>query len=55
MLPGAFDCQGIGTTEKSHLMRKLGLVEDAILAEVEIRLSAWLGLSKSGGDPETAK
>lgn len=47
MKPGAFDCQGIGTTDKTHFMYRLGRVEDAILAEVEIRLSRWLGL-KSG-------
>ncbi len=43
MKPGAFDCQGIGTTDKSHFMHKLGRVEDAILSEVEIRLGKWLG------------
>jgi mRNA interferase MazF len=48
MKPGAFDCQGIGTTDKSHFMRKLGQVEEALLAEVEVRLSAWLGLTQSG-------
>lgn len=44
MKPGAFDCQGIGTTDKSHFMRKLGHVEDVTLSEVETRLSRWLGL-----------
>ncbi len=47
MKPGAFDCQGIGTTDKSHFMRMLGRVEAPMLAEIEIRLSAWLGLLKS--------
>jgi mRNA interferase MazF len=44
MKPGAFDCQGVGTTDKSHFMRKLGNVEAAMLTQVEARLSAWLGL-----------
>jgi mRNA-degrading endonuclease toxin of MazEF toxin-antitoxin module len=45
MKPGAFDCQGIGTTDKSHFIRKLGRVDDTVLGEVEIRLSRWLGLA----------
>lgn len=44
MKPGAFDCQGIGTTDKSRFMQKLGRVDDDILEEVEIRLGKWLGL-----------
>lgn len=43
MKPGGFDCQGIGTTDKSHFMHKLGRVDDTLLAEVEARLSRWLG------------
>jgi mRNA-degrading endonuclease toxin of MazEF toxin-antitoxin module len=45
MKPGAFDCQGIGTTDQSHFIRRLGRVEEPILSEVATRLSAWLGLA----------
>jgi mRNA interferase MazF len=47
MKPGAFDCQGIGTTDKSHFIRKLGRIEDPMLAEIEVRLSSWLGFPKN--------
>ena len=46
MKPGAFDCQGIGTTDRSHFMRKLGRVENTMLSEIETRLSTRLGLPK---------
>ncbi|NJR43142.1 MAG: type II toxin-antitoxin system PemK/MazF family toxin [Akkermansiaceae bacterium] len=45
MKPGAFDCQGIGTTDQSRFIRKLGRVEETILSKVAIHLSAWLGLT----------
>ena len=44
MKPGAFDAQGIGTTDHRHLIRKLGTAEPLILAEVEAKVCAWLGL-----------
>jgi len=44
MKPGAFDAQGLGTTDKSHLIKCLGLVDKATLALIEERVCAWLGL-----------
>ena len=45
MKPGAFDAQGIGTTDTSHLIRRLGQLDSATLKVIEERVSAWLGLS----------
>ncbi|MGK0187431.1 MAG: mRNA-degrading endonuclease toxin of MazEF toxin-antitoxin module [Verrucomicrobiales bacterium] len=41
---GAFDGQGIGTTDKSHLIRKLGTVDGETFAAVEEFVRAWLAL-----------
>jgi len=46
MKPGAFDTQGLGTTDTSHFIRCLGQVDDATLEIIEERVSAWLGLSR---------
>jgi mRNA-degrading endonuclease toxin of MazEF toxin-antitoxin module len=43
MKPGVFDAQGIGTTDKSHLIRKLGMIDAVTLAQVEAAVKAWLG------------
>ena len=44
MIPGAFDAQGIGTTDRSHLIRRLCLIEAATLIAIEQRVRAWLAL-----------
>jgi mRNA-degrading endonuclease toxin of MazEF toxin-antitoxin module len=44
MKPGVFDAQGIGTTDRSHFLRKLGVLEEAIMRQVETKTRAWLGL-----------
>jgi mRNA-degrading endonuclease toxin of MazEF toxin-antitoxin module len=41
---GAFDGQGIGTTDKSHLIRKLGTVDAETFAAVEEFVRTWLAL-----------
>ena len=40
--PGAFDAQGLGTTDFSHFIRKLGAADATTLAAVEERVRAWL-------------
>ena len=44
MKPGAFDGQGLGTTDKSRLMRKLGAVEPDTLEQVGAAVRKWLAL-----------
>jgi len=44
MKDGAFDAQGIGTTDFSHFIRRLGNVDGSTLAQVEERVRAWLAL-----------
>ena len=44
MKPGVFDAQGLGTTDKHYLIRRLGTVDATTLAQVEDRVKAWLGL-----------
>ena len=44
MKPGVFDAQGIGTTDRNHFLRKLGVLEEAIMLQVEGKTRAWLGL-----------
>lgn len=44
MKPGAFDAQGIGTTDRSHFLRKLGVLEEVVMAQVEEKTRIWLGL-----------
>lgn len=44
MKPGVFDAQGIGTTDFSHFIRKLGVLEEGIMRQVETKTRAWLGL-----------
>ena len=41
MKPGVFDAQGIGTTDKSHLIRKLGMIDAITLAQVDDGQKAW--------------
>ena len=43
---GAFDAQGLGTTDTSHFIRCLGQVDNATLEIVEERVRIWLGLSR---------
>ena len=42
--PGVFDAQGIGTTDRSHFIRMLGVLEEKIMRQVEKKTRAWLGL-----------
>lgn len=42
MKSGAFDAQGLGTTDRSHFIRRLGQLDEATLALVEGRVRAWL-------------
>ncbi len=44
MTPGAFDAQGLGTTDFSRFIRLLGKVDTFTMAEVEDRVRAWLAL-----------
>ena len=44
MKPGVFDAQGIGTTDRSHFLRKLSVLETAMMEQVEEKTRAWLGL-----------
>ena len=44
MKPGAFDAQGLGTTDWSHFIRRLGIIDSATMATVEERVRAWLAL-----------
>lgn len=43
--PGAFDAQGIGTTDRSHFIRHLGVLENDVMEQVEKKVCAWLGLT----------
>jgi mRNA interferase MazF len=42
-LPGVFDAQSIGTVPTVKLMRRLGNLPEAKLAEVEEAVQRWLG------------
>ena len=42
-LPGVFDAQSIGTVPTVKLMRRLGSLPEAKLAEVEMAVQRWLG------------
>lgn len=44
MKTGAFDAQGLGTTDRSHFIRLLGRLDEATLAAIEDRVRAWLAL-----------
>ena len=44
MKPGAFDAQGIGTTDRSHFLRKLGLLEELVMEQVAEKTRVWLDL-----------
>jgi len=44
MNQGVFDAQGIGTTDRSHFLRKLGVLEETFMRQVEGKTRAWLGL-----------
>ena len=44
MKPGAFDAQGLGTTDFSRFFRRLGSVEAGTMNLIEERVRAWLGL-----------
>ncbi len=42
--PGGFDAQGLGTVPNAKLIRRLGVVESATLAQIEAAVKAWLGM-----------
>lgn len=44
MKPGVLDAQGIGTTDRSHFLGKLGFLEEGIMRQVENKIRVWLGL-----------
>jgi mRNA-degrading endonuclease toxin of MazEF toxin-antitoxin module len=44
MIPGAFDAQGLGTTDFSHFIRRLGQVDAETLARIDERVRTWLAL-----------
>lgn len=44
MKPGGFDAQGIGTTDFSRFIRRLGVADEATLSKIEERVRAWLAL-----------
>ena len=44
MKDGAFDAQGIGTTDFNQFILRLGNVDGTTLAHVEERVRAWLAL-----------
>lgn len=43
--PGAFDAQGVTTVPDVQLVRRLGVIDAATLAQVEAALKRWLGLA----------
>ena len=42
---GAFDAQGIGTIPVAKLERLLGVVDQAIVGQVEVAVKLWLNLN----------
>ncbi|MCW1925371.1 type II toxin-antitoxin system PemK/MazF family toxin [Luteolibacter arcticus] len=44
MKPGAFDVQGLGTTDFRRFMRPLGSVDAETMKRIEERVRAWLCL-----------
>ncbi len=42
--PGAFDAQGIGSVPVVKLMRRRGVVETAVVQQVEATVKQWLRL-----------
>ena len=49
--PGGFDAQGIVTVPLAKLLRVLGKLTATQLAEVESRVSLWLGLAPAASPP----
>ena len=45
-LPGVFDAQNLGTVPVTKLIRRLGVLDSAKLAEVETAVCEWLGLAR---------
>jgi len=43
--PGAFDAQGIGSIPVVKLERRLGLIEDGVVKQVEAAVKLWLAFS----------
>jgi len=43
--PGAFDPQGIGSVPEVKLERRLGVLDPALVQEVEAALKRWLALA----------
>ena len=45
---GAFDAQSIVTVPTARLVRRLGVLAEVQLADVEAAVLTWLGASRSG-------
>ena len=43
--PGAFDAQGIGSIPEVKLVRRLGVLDSALVQQIEAALKRWLALS----------
>ena len=43
--PGAFDAQGIGSIPVVKLERRLGVIEDGVVKQVEAAVKLWLAFS----------
>ena len=43
--PGGFGAQGLGSVPVVKLMRRLGIVEPAVVQQVEAALKLWLNLA----------
>jgi mRNA interferase MazF len=43
--PGGFDAQGLGSVPNVKLMRRLGVIDEPTLAQIEAAVKTWLGLS----------
>jgi mRNA interferase MazF len=46
--PGAFDAQSLVSVPTMRLVRKLGVLADVQLSDVESAVIAWLGLRSAG-------
>jgi mRNA interferase MazF len=42
---GAFDAQGVATVPTVQLIRRLGMIDGPTLAQVEVAVKNWLGLT----------
>jgi mRNA interferase MazF len=45
--PGAFDAQSIVTVPTARLVRRLGVLAEVQLADIETAVMAWLGIARN--------